>query len=254
MNRPIVSLIIPCFNEVDGIAQLISRLCAMREAGQMDRWEVLFVDDGSKDGTGAALDYLAEEIEWVRVVHHTENRGLGASIRTGFAHADGSVLCTMDSDCTFSPESLPQMVGILQEGADIVTASPWHPESEQGTVHPVRKLLSRGASAIYRMILGQSIHSFTPMHRAYRREVVKRVRFESNNFSAVAELLVNAIFQGFRVRELPMRLERRKYGESKIDIAGSILSHLSLMKLALGITLTDTMGQWVGGAKLAVEE
>lgn len=220
----------------------------------MDRWEVLFVDDGSTDGTPAALDYLAGEIDWVRVVHHIKNKGLGASIRTGFQHAEGTVLCTMDSDCTFSPETLPQMVNMLQEGADIVTASPWHPESEQGTVHPVRKVLSQGASAIYRVILGQSIHSFTPMHRAYRREVVKKVQFESNNFSAVAEMLVRAIFQGFRVRELPMRLERRKYGESKINIGASILSHLSLMKLALTVSVSTSVGQWLSAGRLAVEE
>jgi dolichol-phosphate mannosyltransferase len=138
----------------------------------------------------------------------------------------------MDSDCTFAPETLPQMVRMLQEGADIVTASPWHPESGTGSVHPVRKVLSQGASWVYRGILGNEVHSFTPMHRAYRREVVKKVKFNSDGFAAIAEIMVRAMFHGFRVKELPMPVDRRQFGESKINIFQSVTAHLSLMRLA----------------------
>ncbi|MBM3814289.1 MAG: glycosyltransferase family 2 protein [Acidimicrobiia bacterium] len=241
MTHPHVSLIVPCYNEIDGLPQLVTRLSSMRSRGEINGWEVLFIDDGSTDGTGPALEQLRQKHHWVRVIHHPVNRGLGAALRTGFACAEAPVVCTMDSDCTFAPETLPRMVEMLAEGADIVTASPWHPQSELGKVHPVRKMLSKGASRLYRSILGGSVYSFTPLHRAYRKEVIKSVHFESNGFSGVAEFLVRAIFGGYKVKELPMRLERRLYGESKINITQSVFSHLSLMRLAL----TTVAGAWV---------
>jgi dolichol-phosphate mannosyltransferase len=254
MPGSLVTLIVPCYNEIDGLPQLMRRLNAMQEQGQMSGWEVLFVNDGSKDGTREALNAIAKEHSWVRVVHHEKNSGLGAAVRTGFTNALAPVVCTMDSDCTFAPETLPKMVAMLQEGADIVTASPWHPESGAGTVHPVRKVLSQGASWVYRTILGKDVHSFTPMHRAYRREVVKKVKFNSNGFSAIAEILVRAMFLGFRVKELPMPVDRRQFGESKINITQSITAHLSLMRLAGWTTISMWVGEKLGGGSLVVDE
>lgn len=249
-----VTLIIPCYNEKDGLPQLIARLDAMRMLGHMEGWEVLLVNDGSKDGTGDILDNLAYRLPWVRVAHHVRNKGLGAAVRTGFAHSDSPIVCTMDSDCTFAPETLPRMVAMLQEGADIVTASPWSPESEKSTCHPLRGLLSKGASTIYRLILGDAVHSFTPMHRAYRREVIKKIQFESNGFSAIAEILIRAMSQGFRVKELPMPVAKRQFGESKINIFGSIMSHLSLMRMAAGISLSGWYERKFSFGRLAVDK
>ena len=104
-----VTLIIPCYNEIAGIPQLMGRLQAMHDAGQMVGWEVLFVNDGSKDGTREALNVVAADHDWVRVIHHGSNKGLGAAVRTGFENALAPVICTMDSDCTFAPETLPNL-------------------------------------------------------------------------------------------------------------------------------------------------
>ncbi len=227
-----VALIIPCYNEIDGLPHLMSRLGSMRQSGQLQGWEVLFVNDGSRDGTGDALDRLAQENDWIRVVHHEGNKGLGAAVRTGLANTSTPVICTMDSDCTFAPEALPDMVRMLGDGTGIVTASPWHPESRQGSVHPVRKLLSQGASWLYRRILSKGVHSFTSMHRAYRREALNKVEFQSNGFAAITEIMIRAMFNHSRIKELPMPVNRRRFGESKINILQSIAAHLSLMRLA----------------------
>jgi len=254
MPGSLVTLIIPCYNEIDGLPQLMRRLGAMRESGSMDGWEVLFVNDGSKDGTKEALDAIVRDNEWTRVVHHEVNKGLGAAVRTGFANAQSAVICSMDSDCTFAPETLPRMVQMLNEGADIVTASPWHPESGNGSVHPARKVLSQGASWVYRKLLRNDVHSFTPMHRAYRREVTKRVKFNSDGFSAIAEIMVRAMFHGFRVKELPMPVDRRQFGESKINIFQSVSAHLSLMRLAGWTTFTMWADAKLAGGRFVIEE
>lgn len=249
-----VTLIVPCYNEIDGLPQLMRRLTAMQQSGVMAGWEVLFINDGSQDGTKEALDAIVSGHDWTRVVHHPMNKGLGAAVRTGFANASTAVVCTMDSDCTFAPETLPLMVRMLQEGADIVTASPWHPESRTGSVHPVRKVLSQGASWVYRKILSNDVHSFTPMHRAYRREVIKKVKFNSNGFAAIAEIIVRALFHGFRVKELPMPVDRRQFGVSKINIFQSVTSHLSLMRLAGWTTFTMWADAKLAGGRFAIEE
>ena len=254
MPGSLVTLIIPCYNEIDGLPQLMRRLNAMHATGEMAGWEVLMVNDGSKDGTKEALNLIAKDHEWVRVIHHDVNKGLGAAVRTGFANAAAPVVCTMDSDCTFAPETLPKMVQMLNEGADIVTASPWHPESGAGSVHPVRKVLSQGASWIYRQILSNDVHSFTPMHRAYRREVIKKVKFESNGFAAIAEIMVRAMFHGFRVKELPMPVDRRQFGESKINIYQSVTAHLSLMRLASWTTFSMWADAKLAGGRFVIEE
>jgi dolichol-phosphate mannosyltransferase len=254
MPGPFVTLIIPCYNEIDGLPQLMRRLTAMHESGQMTGWEVLFINDGSNDGTRGALEAIVKANDWTRVVHHPLNKGLGAAVRTGFANANAPVVCTMDSDCTFAPETLPKMVQMLNEGADIVTASPWHPASGCGSVHPVRKVLSQGASWVYRQILSNDVHSFTPMHRAYRREVLKRVRFNSDGFAAIAEIMVRALFHGFRVKELPTPVDRRQFGESKINIFQSVTAHLSLMRLAGWTTFTMWADAKLAGGRFVIEE
>ncbi len=254
MPGSLVTLIIPCYNEIDGLPQLMRRLTAMHDAGQMEGWEVLFINDGSKDGTREALNEIAREYSWTRVIHHGVNKGLGAAVRTGFENALAPVVCTMDSDCTFAPETLPKMVRMLNEGADLVTASPWHPESANGSVHPARKVLSQGASWIYRKLLSNDVHSFTPMHRAYRREVIKRVKFESNGFAAIAEIMVRAMFHGFRVKELPMPVDRRQFGESKINILDSVNAHLSLMRLAGWTTFTMWADAKLASGRFVIEE
>ena len=254
MASNFATLVIPCYNEIDGLPQLMRRLTAMQMNGEMAGWEVLFVNDGSKDGTREALNIISEDHDWVRVIHHGKNRGLGAAVRTGFENTLSPVVCTMDSDCTFAPETLPKMLRMLNEGADIVTASPWHPESGQGSVHPVRKVLSQGASWVYRRLLRNDIHSFTPMHRAYRREVIKKVKFESNGFAAIAEIMVRAMFHGFRVKEMPMPVDRRQFGESKINIYQSVAAHLSLMRLAGWTTFSMWVDAKLAGGRFVIEE
>ena len=254
MSTPLVTLIVPCYNEVEGLPQLLSRLDTMRATGSMPRWEVLFINDGSQDTTGSVLNHMMDHYDWIRVVHHSKNRGLGTALRTGFQYADSPYICTMDSDCTFSPETLPGMVEMLQAGADLVTASPWHPDSEKATCHPVRGFLSRSASRIYTMILGNTVHSFTPMHRAYRRSVIRRTPFQSNGFSAVAEIMVKSLAQGFRVKEVPMPVAQRQFGESKIKIMDSILGHLSLMRMATASVFTGWAKQRLAWGRLAVDQ
>ena len=221
--RPPVTVIVPCYDEAEGIPTLLARLETLTPLG----WEIVFVDDGSRDATFATLLDAVRSRPWMRVVRHGTNLGLGAALRTGFARARGPIVCTMDSDCTYLPERLPELVGLIEQGADIATASPWHPEGQ----NPLHRGLSRALSGLYRLLIGRDVHTFTCLHRAYRREVVDATRFRASGFAAVAELLLRSMLGGWRVREVPMQLGVRRFGESKLKIGNAIVAHLGLLSL-----------------------
>jgi dolichol-phosphate mannosyltransferase len=229
-TKPTVSIVVPCYNEEESIPSLIERLRALVEP--RPDWEVLFVDDGSKDGTGKLLDEAASRFAWARVSHHIQNLGLGSGIRTGFLNTASAYVCTIDSDGTYPPESLPSFIELLRDGADIVTASPWHPDNDKAEGGFHRIVLSRGVSLCYRLVTGTDYYTFTALFRAYRREVVDRVRFDSNGFPAVTELLIRAIAHGYRIAEVPMPLLPRERGESKMSIGKAVRGHLSLLMSA----------------------
>ena len=227
---PPVTVIVPCYNEEAGLPFLLERLRKMRAAAA-DDWHFLFVDDGSSDGTFAALLRAAQGESWIEVVRHHENLGLGAAMRTGFEHTRSPIVCSIDSDCTYPPEKLPELAALVNDGAHIVTASAWHPESAAAEGSSIRLWLSRMVSGTYKLMIGQDVYTFTCLFRAYRTDTVRRLRFRSNGFAAVAEIMLRSILSGQVVREVPMRLESRRFGESKLKVGDAIMAHVRLLLL-----------------------
>ncbi len=225
---------------------LLARMAVLQRDGGSG-WEVLLVDDGSTDATFARLLSAARQLPWIRVIRHPTNLGLGAALRTGFAHATAPVVCTIDSDCTYAPERLPELVELIQRGADIATASAWHPHSEEARGGRIRIALSRAVSGLYKRLIGQDVHTFTCLFRAYRREVVERIRFRSDGFAAVAEIMLRGMLSGCRVAELPMQLEERRFGESKLKIGDAVVAHAALLTLTATLVTASHLRGFVHG-------
>lgn len=222
-----LTLVIPCYNEEDSIPDLAEKLFPIVEELRRTRTvELLFVDDGSKDSTFECLRKIAEGQSNIRIVRHTRNRGLGAAQRTGFIHARGDIIVTTDSDGTYRFSEIPVMLDRLQPGVDIVTASPYCKEGHVENVPAYRLILSRGSSFIYQILVNRRISTYTALFRAYRKEVVRRVPFRSNDFLAGTELLVTAMLMGYKVVEHPSTLHARVAGVSKARIMRIIRSHL----------------------------
>lgn len=226
-----MTVVIPCLNEEAGLPSLLARLREMRRDPKAADWHFLFVDDGSSDGTFSTLLRAARDESWIDVVRHPENLGLGAALRTGFAQARSPVVCTIDSDCTYPPERLPELTALLAQGAEIVTASAWHPQNDDAQGSGVRLALSRMVSQIYKVLIGQDVYTFTCLFRAYRRQVIRGIRFRANGFAAVAEIMLRAMLAGNAIAEVPMPLERRQYGESKLRISDAVMAHAGLLTL-----------------------
>jgi dolichol-phosphate mannosyltransferase len=230
-----ISVVAPLYNEKDSIpilAQTLSRLAA-RLIPEYEL-ECVLVDDGSSDGTTDEAKKYFASFPRVVLVKHERNRGPGAAVRTGFGKATGDVICTIDSDCTFDPLKIPSMLKLLDDQrADIVTASPYHPDGGVENVPPWRLLLSRGASAIYRRLCTCKLYTYTSFMRAYRRRVIETVAFEGDGFAAFTEMLLRAGLQGYKIVEIPMVLKSRAVGTSKMKVMYTIRTHLALMTRAL---------------------
>jgi dolichol-phosphate mannosyltransferase len=222
-----LSIIIPCYNEQDNVELLATGLRPVLADLRRNRSvELVFVDDGSTDATGDLLANRFGSDADARVIRHGRNRGLGAALRTGFAHARGEVIVCSDSDSTYSYTLIPRLLDLLTPGVDIVTGSCYHPQGAIENVPAYRVFLSKGASFMYRVILRWDIHTYTCMFRAYRRRVIETVSFDSNDFLGVTQVLANAIDQGYIVAELPCTLRVRRFGQSKAKVARIIRSHL----------------------------
>lgn len=225
-----LSIIIPCYNEVQNVPKLQQELLPVAAQLGMTRLvEVIFVDDGSTDDTWDVLREAFAQRDgpvMIRFERHPVNLGLGAAIRTGFAAARGDVIVTTDSDGTYHFSEIPMLLSRLTSEVDVVTASPYHPQGGVAGVPPYRLILSQGASAIYRVLVNWHVHTYTCLFRAYRREVIDRISFASDGFLAGTELLVKAMLARYRVAEHPAVLHRRALGESKAKLMRTILVHL----------------------------
>lgn len=226
-----LSIVVPCFNEADNVPTLQQGFFpVVAELAKTRSVEVIFVDDGSKDGTWQALvdafgnDYLPGVI--IRFERHETNRGLGAAIRTGFAAANGEVIVTTDSDGTYKFTEIPALLACLTPDIDMVTASPYHPAGGIVGVPAYRLILSQGSSLLYRLLVDRRVHTYTSLFRAYRRKVVEYVPFESDGFLAGTEILVNGMLLGYRVAEYPTMLYSRVLGTSKAKLLRTIKAHL----------------------------
>lgn len=226
-----VSILIPCFNEMDALPQLRQKIVPVLDVlgaryGGPTRCELILIDDGSTDGTHAALVQALGDDPRVRVLLHERNQGLGAALRTGLAAARGELIVTTDADGTYDFAEIPGLLARLVAGVDVVTASPYHPEGGVEGVPAYRLILSQGASFIYRTLLDASIYCYTAMFRAYRRQVLEEVRFQAPGYLAMAEILAESILRGFVVAEYPTVLAVRRYGQSKAKVARILRDHL----------------------------
>ena len=231
VETPRVTVIVPCANEEAAVPPLLERLRAMRERPETGDWHYLFIDDGSTDDTLALLLRAERDEPWIEVLHHHDNLGLGAALRTGFAHCRSPIVCTIDSDCTYPPERLPELTRLIEQGFDIATASAWHPANRRAEGEGLRLLLSRSLSRVYQALVAQDVHTFTCLFRAYRREVIERMAFRVDGFASVAEIMLDAMVAGFKIVEVPMPLEPRRYGESKLRVADAIAAHIVLLAM-----------------------
>ncbi len=229
-----VSVVVPCYNEAEGIAQLKEQLTPVLDRVALrHEVELIFVDDGSTDRTHALLEEAFGARPKTKVVRHERNMNLGAAVRTGVSESKGEWIANLDSDCTYDPSLLEPMLEEMARGADLVTVSPYAPQGRVDGVPAYRMFLSKTLTAMYRLILRKKIYTFTALARVYHRSVFDRIKSPAFDFTCLAEMMLKALKQDLRVVEVPAVLSVRRFGESKMKTAKVIQAHLRLIRRLL---------------------
>jgi glycosyltransferase involved in cell wall biosynthesis len=237
-ERPLVTIVVPCFNEQDAVPQLMRAL--KRLTDQLDDryalWFV-FVDDGSSDDTVKSLREHMNGKSNHTLVRHRQNRGVAAAIMSGVRAARGEIVCSIDCDCTYDPQQLQDMIPLLTDGVDLVTASPYHPQGQVCNVPRWRLIFSKAASLTYRLAFRQKLFTYTSCFRVYRRSTVVDIELKNEGFVGIAEVLWRLERRGATVVEHPAVLEARTVGRSKMRIPAAAGGHLRLLFRVM-------MGRW----------
>jgi glycosyltransferase involved in cell wall biosynthesis len=218
-----ISVVVPVHDEERSVALLHEELqAALDPLGEP--WEVIFVDDGSADGTFAALTRLHARGDNVRVVRLRRNFGKSAALAAGFAQAAGETVVTIDGDLQDDPAEIPRLLAKLEEGFDLVSGwktrrrDPWR-----------RRALSRLFNWVTGRVSGLRLHDMNCGLKAYRAEIVRGLRIygELHRF-----LPVLAHYRGFRVAELPVNHRPRQHGRSRYGMERYVRGFLDLLTVS----------------------
>jgi len=229
-NKIPLSIITPCYNEQAGIPYLAKTLTHFSEnEGAIFDLTFIFVDDGSSDRTWELLNTHFPPSERSILLQHAGNQGIAAAILSGFQSAMTAYTAVIDSDCTFHPSQLADMIKLMDEDVDVVTSSPLHDDGAMQNVPKWRQSMSFGAAFLYRLVLRQQLTSYTSCFRIFRTPVIKDLSLSNHGFCGVTEILVRLDMVGSRFAEFPAVLGTREHGESKIRTLHTILDHLRMI-------------------------
>jgi len=210
-STPQLSVVIPLFNEQGTIGELYRRLTiVLRSLGRS--YEIIFVDDGSTDGTYLGLCAVAVGDEAVRIVKLARNYGQTAALAAGFDRARGAVLVAMDGDLQHAPEDLPRLVAKLDEGYDVVSG--WRERRVDN--YWTRRLPSRLANWMIAKSSGVAIHDFGTTFKAYRASVVKQIGLYGDLHRFIPAL---ATLHGARIAEVPIQNVQRPQNKSHYGLS-----------------------------------
>jgi glycosyltransferase involved in cell wall biosynthesis len=193
---PVLSIVVPIFNEAGTLDELHRRLTSVLFLLGLPS-EIIYVDDGSSDGTSDVLAVLAARYSYVRTIPLARNYGQTAALTAGFDAAVGDVIIAMDGDLQHAPEEIPKLLAKLDEGYDIVSG--WREQRVDNLW--TRRLPSRIANWLIAKLSGVSLHDFGTTFKAYRAPVIKRIRLYGELHRFIPAL---ASWGGARIAEVPI--------------------------------------------------
>jgi polysaccharide deacetylase family protein (PEP-CTERM system associated) len=225
-----ITIVIPLFNEEEALPYLRNTLDeAMLDFYRRYDVKFVFVDDGSTDSTWNVLRTMFGQRTNCAFVQQPKNSGVAAAILAGIRAATTEVVCSIDCDCTYDPRQLLEMIPMMTDGVDMVTASPYHPQGQVMNVPEWRLALSKGLSFLYRRLLHNHLATYTACFRVYRRSAVEQVEVTEGGYLGVVEMLARMDLAGSRIVEAPAVLEVRMMGQSKMKVVRTIRGHLGLL-------------------------
>lgn len=206
-----LSIVIPIMDEEENIESLLSRL--EDELGRIGKsYEIVAIDDGSKDRTYEILKRLHQKIKNLKVIKFPANFGQTAALSAGFDHAKGDIIITIDADLQNDPQDIPRLLEKLEEGYDVVSG--WRKKRKDPLL--TRRIPSLVANKVISFFTGVHLHDYGCTLKAYRKEVAKNIELYGQMHRFIPAL---AKWVGAKIAEVEVRHHPRKYGKSKYGMS-----------------------------------
>ena len=220
-----ISVVVPLYNEVESLAELTAWIDRVARENDLT-YEILFVDDGSSDGSWEEVERLKGDYPAIKGIRFARNYGKSAALYCGFAEAEGEIVFTMDADLQDSPDEIPAMRRMsLEEGYDLVSG--W----KKKRYDPAGKRLpSKFFNLTARVVSGIKLHDFNCGLKAYRRRVVKSIEVYGEMHRYIPILAKHAGFN--RIGEKVVQHQERKYGVSKFGMERMVKGYLDLISVS----------------------
>jgi len=222
-TRVSYSIVVPFYNEQENVPQLYVKIIDVMDAIGAP-YEMVFVDDGSKDGTFGQLSEIAKHDVRVVVVQLRRNFGQTAALKAGFDHSNGEIIISMDGDLQHDPAEIPRFIEKMQEGYDLVSG--WRVERTDHWL--MRQFPSRVANRIMAKLSRVELHDFGTTFKAYRREILSEINLYGELHRFIPAL---ASWAGASIAEVPITNIRRKNGKSNYGISRTIRVLLDLVSV-----------------------
>ena len=231
MHPPLLSVIIPVYNEVQTIAEVLDRV----QRVDIEK-EIILVDDGSRDGTREILESVVRRcsIQTIQVFFHEKNLGKGAAVRRGFAKAKGRIILIQDADLEYNPEDYPKLLAPIQEGLSDVVYGVRVLESHRGELYWGAYIVNRLLTWLSNTVTKLNLSDVMTGYKVFRREVVENMKLTEDGFSFETEVTNRIAQAGWRVCEVPVSYRARSYAEGKkISWKDGIKGMISILRSRL---------------------
>jgi len=241
-----VSIVIPVYNEEANVADLVERVgAAMRKSGKS--FELICVDDGSRDASAAKLEALTAERPWLKPLYLIRNYGQSAALQAGFDAAQGEIIVTLDGDLQNDPDDVPELLQMMDRQPDIDVISGWRKDRQDRTLS--RKVPSLIANRVISSATGVELHDYGCALKVYRADVIRGLRLYGELHRFIPALAAEV---GARIVEVPVRHHARTRGESKYGIDRTFRVLLDLLWIKFLMRFLHRPLQAFGGVGLGL--
>jgi len=213
-----LSVVIPAYNEEQGIAEIANRVLSTRaslKSAGVDQLEILIVDDCSRDKTGEIAMEIASQTDCLVVIHHPVNRGYGGALKTGFCQARGDLIGFLDADGTYPPEYFPQLCQQVFQGADLVIGS--RMSGAESKMPLTRRIGNRFFAGLLSLLGRQKVTDSASGMRVFRRCILEQLYPLPNGLNLTPVMSARAVHENIHVAEVPIPYEER-VGRSKLSV------------------------------------
>jgi glycosyltransferase involved in cell wall biosynthesis len=239
LNKPEISFVIPVFNEEETLRTLYEQVCGVMEKQSDLSFEIIFINDGSTDGSWKVLSALVNEDSRIQVIKLRRNFGKSSALSTGFEHSRGDILITMDADLQDDPTEVPRFLEKIDEGFDLVTG--WKEERHD----PLSKTMpSKIFNSVTAIVSGLKLKDFNCGFKAGRREVFLSIQVYGELHRYIPVL---AHHYGFSICEIPINHRPREFGKSKYGFERYVRGFLDLLTVTIITRYGGRPGHLFGG-------